>query len=338
MESSPVKKTEKPVVDMALSVDGSKDKGKAVKKRSAAKGKSKAVVLDQESSDDDFMPDPTSPTSNKRRRTTLNITDTPTATSARPSRTAPLSAHTPAYVAPSSPSSSSVSGADTLAATSRPSNLNSAQVKKAWDMETRDVAPTGRIQELLEQHGVNTPSNRYEEHFLRRFEPVVTNRIISIPEAVRRMADPKPWLSAEQKVDARNRAMLVSIQQNTRQSNDLRVFPDIIQVKAEEDIKALTVRGIAEGGAKKYQSQDLSDDENEELASAIKEAARKWALRTHAGLPKALQTAVVRTLDMRLDQINTAYKTQLVGVIEQCAIRKLKEFEQDRDSAMPTPE
>jgi hypothetical protein len=41
---------------------------------------------------------------------------------------------------------------------------------------------------------------------------------------------------------------------------------------------------------------------------------------------------------MRLDQINTAYKTQLVGVIEQCAIRKLKEFEQDRDSAMPTPE
>jgi hypothetical protein len=196
---------------MALSVDASKNKGKAVsKKRPATKAKSKVVVLDQESSDDEFKPDPTSPTANKRRRTTLNITDSPTATSARPSRTAPLSAPTPAYVAPSSPSSSSVSGVDMSAETGRPSNLNSAQVKKAWDMEARDVAPTGRIQELLEQHGVNTPDNRYEEHFLRRHEPVVTNRVISIPESVRRMADPKPRLSAEQKVDARNRAMLVS--------------------------------------------------------------------------------------------------------------------------------
>jgi hypothetical protein len=98
------------------------------------------------------------------------------------------------------------------------------------------------------------------------------------------------------------------------------------------------VRGVAEAEAKKYQSQNLSDDENDELASAIKEVARKWAVRTHAGLPKALQTAVVRNLDMRLDQIDTAYKTQLVEVIEQCAIRKFDEFEQDRDSAVLTSE
>jgi hypothetical protein len=219
--NSPIKKTEESEIDVTISADRVKDKGNAAsKKQAVAKGKAKVVILDEESSDDDSMPDPTSPTLNKRRRTTLNITDTPTATSARPSRTASLSAPTPAYVAPSSPSSGSVSGTEALAPTGRPSSLNSAQVKKAWDMDTQHVAPTGRIHELLEQHGVNTPDNRYEDHFLRRYEPVVTNRVISIPESVKRMAETKPWLSAEQKVDARNWAMHVSISKSDESQHD----------------------------------------------------------------------------------------------------------------------
>jgi hypothetical protein len=85
-------------------------------------------------------------------------------------------------------------------------------------------------------------------------------------------------------------------------------------------------------------SQDLSDDENEELSNAIKEVARKWATRTHASLLRALQTTVARNLDMRLDYVDMAYKAQLIKVIEQCAVRKLQEFEQDRESALPTLE
>lgn len=91
-----------------------------------------------------------------------------------------------------------------------------------------------------------------------------------------------------------------------------------------------TVRGFAKFEATRYWNHDLSSDENEEMASAIKEVARKWAMRTHDSLPLVLQIAVLRSLDMRLDRIDGAYKAQLVKAVEECAGRKLKEFEQDR--------
>jgi hypothetical protein len=82
----------------------------------------------------------------------------------------------------------------------------------------------------------------------------------------------------------------------------------------------------------------LSDDENEELSNAIKESARKWATQTHANLPRTLQPEVARNLKMRLDHIDAAYEAQLVKVIEECALRKLKEFEQDREDGIPMPQ
>lgn len=173
-------------------------KGKAKKvlpgKKRAAK--SKPAVSD-ESDDDDFRPDLASPTASKKRRTTLAITDTPTATSARPSRTA---LQTSAYVAQHSPSPSS-SGRDLLESSSQ----------RPVSLERQDAAPTGRLQELLEANGVNTPGNRYDQHFLQRHDFVVTNPVTRIPETVRRMAEPKPRLTAEQKVDLMNKAHLVSI-------------------------------------------------------------------------------------------------------------------------------
>lgn len=168
--------------------------------------KAKAAVLD-ESSDDDFIPDPESPSA-KRSRTKIMITDIPTATSARPTRTAPpSSAHA---TLPSSSAGSSSSGDSRETAGHRSSNLDSEKVKKAWGVKTRDFAPTGRVQELLEANGVNTAGNRYEQHFLSRFDPVVTNPTIRISEAVKRMAEREPRLSAEEKVEARNNAHLVS--------------------------------------------------------------------------------------------------------------------------------
>ena len=61
-------------------------------------------------------------------------------------------------------------------------------------------------------------------------------------------------------------------------------------------------------------------------------------MRTHDKLPEALQTTVVEGLDMRLDHIDSAYKAHLTKLIEQCAARKLMEFEQDRGSAVPEPD
>lgn len=208
-----------PVVKKEMEEEGSenkeKDKGKgkgvAGKKRPAPK---KMGILHDESSDDEFNPDPASPTTHKRRRTTLTITDSPTATSTRPSRTAPITTSHSSYIAPSSPSTSSISSSSKSEAPStftRPSTLNSEHIKTAWQLDGGHPAPTGRIQELLEQHGVNTPENRYDEHFLQRHTPVVTNPVISIPAAVKRMADPTPRLSAEQKVDLRNKAHFVRI-------------------------------------------------------------------------------------------------------------------------------
>lgn len=184
-----------------------KGKGKASasakpagKKRIVSGRKSKAIIED-ESSGDDFMPDPTSPTSRKRHRTTLHITDTPTATSARPSRTGPT---TSSYVDLGSPSSS-----PSNESVGNPSpNKNSEQTGEGQRINPQSIAPpTGRIQELLEAAGVNTPGNRYEQHFLGRQEPVVTNRVISIPESVRRMGDKTPRLTAVQKLEARKNEM-----------------------------------------------------------------------------------------------------------------------------------
>lgn len=78
---------------------------------------------------------------------------------------------------------------------------------------------------------------------------------------------------------------------------------------------------------------DLNTDEKEELTSAIKEAARKWALRAHDGLPPPLQATVERGLNMRLDHIDTPYTRQLFDVVRECATRKLDEFIQDRGTS-----
>ncbi|KAH7381204.1 hypothetical protein DE146DRAFT_624327 [Phaeosphaeria sp. MPI-PUGE-AT-0046c] len=173
---------------------------------------------------------------------------------------------------------------------------------------TANVAPTGRVQELLEANGVNTPGNRYDEHFLQRHDIVVTNPVISIPETVRRMAEPKPRLTAEQKKSvANNRKM-----------------------EAANKAQGLTVRDVVNMETSKYQNGELSTDENDELASAIKETARKWGMRTYDTLPRAVQATVVRSLDMRLDCIVGAQRVQLAKAIEECAVRKLNEFEQDR--------
>ncbi|KAF2825285.1 hypothetical protein CC86DRAFT_419164 [Ophiobolus disseminans] len=279
---------------------------KVTGKKRAAKSKPSRLALQDASSGDDFMPDPGSPTSHKRRRTALTITDTPTATSARPSRTTPATSTHPTYVAPFSPDGSITSSDLATSEGTRPAMLNTMERRQQWNV---NIAPPSRIQELLEQAGVNTPENRYEEHLMTTRQPIMSSSTILIPETVKHMADPTPRLTAEQKVDARNKAAIES---------------------GHALAQSHMVRSVALSQASKYRSTSLSADENEELAHAITRSARIWAGNTFRKLPENIQGTVDKGLDMRLDHIEPEFREELEKTIERCAMRKTKQFENER--------
>ncbi|KAH7069787.1 hypothetical protein BKA63DRAFT_519559 [Paraphoma chrysanthemicola] len=313
---------------MASTIPDIKGKGRArptpaskpLPKKRPAKGKAK-VDLSDESSDDDFAPDPTSPTTHKRRRTTLHITDTPTATSARPHRrTAHTTNNTQAnYVTLSSPSPDASSDslsvpADIAASTGRrPTSLNHGELQRAFGVDV-SVLPEGRIHELLRENGIDVPGRRYNEHFLARREPVVVNPVIGIPDVVRRMAETKGRLSAEERVEMRNRE---AIERAYQPVQTLRLLAKNISIKHTAQ-------------ASKSFNPPLTTDESAEISSALDETARKWASATHAKLPAALQRTVDRGLDMRLDHVDAAYRAQVEKVLEERAAGKIAEYEEER--------
>lgn len=122
-----------------------------------------------DSSDEDFAPDPASPTSNKRRRTD------PTA---------------------------KVDGAN-----DPPSPFLKAAEKNGCPTELSLDDPKTpakalkdmTVQELLVHDGVDTPENPYKEHLLGRHEPFVYNPTIKIPAVVKRGFKPRPTAEQIQK-------------------------------------------------------------------------------------------------------------------------------------------
>lgn len=121
------------------------------------------------SSDEDFAPDPASPTMSKRRRT--EVTSKTDDASELPS--------------PFLKSSDKVGDSTT----SGPGGSGLPE-KHFCEMST---------DELLAYHGVNTPSNPYQAHLLSRSEPVVSNPVIRIPEVVKRGFKPLPTAEEIQK-------------------------------------------------------------------------------------------------------------------------------------------
>ncbi|KAF1925927.1 uncharacterized protein M421DRAFT_94312 [Didymella exigua CBS 183.55] len=115
--------------------------------------KARATTPSYESSDDEFAPDPASPTASKRRRTGLA------------SRT----------------DGSSDVPSSFLKATDR---RGFKVPLKAFSQMTTD--------ELLAHHGVNTSQSPYKAHLLSRHEPVVSDPVIKIPEVVKRRFKPRP--------------------------------------------------------------------------------------------------------------------------------------------------
>jgi hypothetical protein len=77
-------------------------------------------------------------------------------------------------------------------------------------------------------------------------------------------------------------------------------------------------------------SDEYDDDENEAVRWAIREAARRWTIKTHDGLPVGSKKIVERGLDMRLDKMDGGYETDLASVLKKTALRKREEIDQDR--------
>ncbi|KAF3042706.1 hypothetical protein E8E12_008524 [Didymella heteroderae] len=121
------------------------------KPKAKAKSKTRESTPD-DSSDDDFAPDPGSPTASKRRRTLTSRTDSP---------------------------------ADMPSPFLMASSAKGVRIpdKVLGDMTT---------DELLAHHGVNTVQSPYEAHLLSRREPVVSDPVIEIPEVVKRSFKPRP--------------------------------------------------------------------------------------------------------------------------------------------------
>lgn len=133
-----------------------------------SKSKAREATPSDDSSDDDFAPDPASPTSNKRRCTELSSKADDMVDLPSPFLTPSDKAKAPA------PTTLDLDG--------------SASTKKSF----KDMS----IDELLAHHGVNTPDNPYKAHLLSRDQPVVSNPVIKIPEVVKRGFKPRP--SAEE--------------------------------------------------------------------------------------------------------------------------------------------
>jgi hypothetical protein len=122
-----------------------------------------------ESSDEDFEPDPASPTSNKRRRTSLiskvdGMTDLPSP-----------------FLTP----------AEKKGDPAPPNPHDAKPPAKAF----RDMT----MKELLAHHGVDTPENPYQEHFLGRHYQVASNPVIQVPAIVKRGFKPRPTAEEIQK-------------------------------------------------------------------------------------------------------------------------------------------
>jgi hypothetical protein len=284
---------------------------KTTGKKRAAKSKPKINASDDD--DDDAFSDPDSPTRKKMR---------PTATSIRPSRTgtAPATNYGP-DTTPTPDTDSDVSSSVGW----RLSTMNHAELAQQFSIEV-NVRPASRVQELLEQAGVDTAGNRYEQHLLTTHQPVMSSRVAHIPAAVARMGQKTKRLSAGERVERRNVDMVVS--HSSPPLSPIPKHPLTNSLPTQNSApNTHTVRTVAATQALKYKSHSFSAAENDELFNALKEKAGAWVSRIYKQLPQALQATVIRGLDLRLDHVDGAWRVKLVECLEKVARRKVAELE-----------
>lgn len=143
---------EKVIVGVEISKGTKRMAKPAPKPKSKTKPKARETTPSDDSSDEDFAPDPGSPTTSKRRRTLTSKTD---------------------------------------GSTDMPSpflDATGGKGSKAPDKALSEMT----TDELLAYHGVNTSQSPYKVHLLSRHEPVVSDPVIEIPEVVKRGFKPRP--------------------------------------------------------------------------------------------------------------------------------------------------
>jgi hypothetical protein len=185
------------------------------------------------------------------------------------------------------------------------------------------------LDELMQQHGVNTPANPYREHLLSRYTPVTTNPAVYMPPNFQPSFKPRPTAAEIQQ----------NIQDKVRQKLKAKeVFDPYAacceQATDSDQAKSMqTVRSFVEAQAMTYLQFVLLDkDEQDEFVSALKEVARKWAVQTYNSMAMAEHTGLIRGLDMCLNTIRPETRADLENVVAGCAARKLRELARESGS------
>ncbi|RYN46645.1 hypothetical protein AA0114_g8235 [Alternaria tenuissima] len=275
----------------------------------------KKAPLDEteESSEDEFEPDDTSPTPSKRRRTgrrrsELTFAESALATALRTppaTRATRKSLPAPTHRAPSSPVSDPGNAGTSVGY--GPSGFLSSDFMGDKDLYDVGIKPYK------------------DQPLLARREPVISNPANRIPDIIKRGGKSRPSNQTYHNIQKKLRAKL---QQNQAHETDqdATVAHTAEQSKAEQNADPQTVAAFVEKEAARYQNETMDEDENEAILSAMKSAALVWGKQTYKKLDSETQLTVQPGLKLRLDLINKTFREELAKLMGEHADRILSEL------------
>jgi hypothetical protein len=300
----------------------------------------KKAPLDEteESSEDEFEPDDTSPTPSKRRRTgrrrpELTFAESALATALRTppaTRATRKSLPAPTHRAPSSPASDPGNAGTSVGY--GPSGFLSSDFMGDKDLYNAGIKPYK------------------DQPLLARREPVNSNPANRIPDIIKRGGKPRPSNQTYHNIQKSLRAKLQQNQvhetdqdeavahtaeQSVSQDFFLSFFSFLIvnddgkadkMKKAEQNADPQTVAAFVEKEAARYQNETMDEDENEAILSAMKSAALVWGKQTYKKLDSETQLTVQPGLKLRLDLINKTFREELAKLMGEHADRILSEL------------
>ncbi|CAN9089134.1 unnamed protein product [Alternaria alternata] len=275
----------------------------------------KKAPLDEteESSEDEFEPDDTSPTPSKRRRTgrrrsELTFAESALATALRTppaTRATRKSLPAPTHRAPSSPASDPGNAGTSVGY--GPSGFLSSEFMGDKDLYDVGIKPYK------------------DQPLLARREPVISNPANRIPDIIKRGGKPRPSNQTYHNIQKKLRAKL---QQNQvhETDQDETVAHAAEQSKAEQNADPQTVAAFVEKEAARYQNETMDEDENEAILSAMKSAALVWGKQMYKKLDSETQLAVQPGLKLRLDLIDNTFREELAKLMGEHADRIISEL------------
>ncbi|KAH8636986.1 hypothetical protein IG631_08821 [Alternaria alternata] len=274
----------------------------------------KKAPLDEteESSEDEFEPDDTSPTPSKRRRTgrrrsELTFAESALATALRTppaTRATRKSLPAPTHRAPSSPVSDPGNAGTSVGY--GPSGFLSSDFMGDKDLYDVGIKPYK------------------DQPLLARREPVISNPAKRIPDIIKRGGKSRPSNQTYHNIQKKLRAKL---QQNQAHETDQdETIAHTAEQSAEQNADPQTVAAFVEKEAARYQNETMDEDENEAILSAMKSAALVWGKQTYKKLDSETQLTVQPGLKLRLDLINKTFREELAKLMGEHADRILSEL------------